>query len=86
MTFEIPNETILETITSVSTEGSLSLSALGKIFSRRHIDFFFLYLPENRIWHFIQIVSMSNPVSWKNITNLSSAELAQEVLKSEAKG
>ena len=47
---------------------------------------------KNRIWHFMQIVSavgnnlheMSNPVFWENkkiIINLSSAELAQRVIR-----
>ena len=44
---------------------------------------FFLFFPENRIWHFMQIVSngdnlheMSNPVFWekKNNVSTSSAE------------
>ena len=47
----------------------LTLSTLGKIFSRQHIEIFFLFSPENRIGHFMQIVSSgdnlherSNPV------------------------
>ena len=36
---------------------SLTLSTLGKIFSRRHFEIFFLFFPINRIWHFMQIVS-----------------------------
>ena len=36
---------------------NLTLSTLGKIFSRRHFEIFFLFFPENRIWHFMQIVS-----------------------------
>ena len=52
----------------------LMLSTLGKIFSRRHVGvFFFLFYPENRIRHFLKIVSsgdnfheMSNPVLWEN--------------------
>ena len=50
----------------------LTLSTLGKIFSSWHIEIFFLFSPENRIWHFMQIVStgdnlheMSYPVFWK---------------------
>ena len=50
----------------------LTLSTLGKIFSRRHFEIFFLFFTENRIWHFMQIVSlgdnlheMSNPVFWE---------------------
>ena len=33
------------------------LSMLGKQFSRRHSEIFFLFFPEKRIWHFMQIVS-----------------------------
>ena len=29
--------------------GALTLSTLGKIFSRRHFEIFFLFFPENRI-------------------------------------
>ena len=47
---------------------TLTLSTLGKIFSR-HFDFLFLFFPGNRIWNFMQIVSnlheMLNPVSWE---------------------
>ena len=35
----------------------LMLSTLGKIFSRLHLKIFVLFFPENRIGHFIQIVS-----------------------------
>ena len=34
----------------------LTLCTLGKIYSTRQIEFFFLFSPENRIWHFMQIV------------------------------
>ena len=63
------------------------LSTVGKKFSRWHIEvfFFFLFFPENRIWHFMQIVSIGEILfSGKNkndIFNLSSAELAQRVVK-----
>ena len=47
----------------------LTLSTLGKIFSRQHFEIFFLFFPKNRIWHLIQTVfigdnlhEMSNPV------------------------
>ena len=30
---------------------------MDKIFSGRHIEIVFWFLPENRIWHFMQIVS-----------------------------
>ena len=36
---------------------SLSIITLGKIFSRQHTEIFFLFFPENSIWHFMQIVS-----------------------------
>ena len=65
----------------------LMLSMLGKIFSRQHIEIVFLFFPENRIGHFIQIVSsgdnlhkMSSPVFWKNrenVINLWSAEFPE---------
>ena len=52
--------------------GALTLSTLGKIFSRRHFEIFFLFFPENGSWHFMQIVSlgdnlhdMSNSVFWE---------------------
>ena len=32
-------------------------STLGKTFSRRHIDFVFLFFPKNKFWYFTQIVS-----------------------------
>ena len=38
----------------------LTLSTLGKIFSRRYFEIFFLFFPENRIWHFMQIVSLGD--------------------------
>ena len=36
---------------------NVTLCNLGKIFSRRHTEIFFLFFPENRIWHFMQTVS-----------------------------
>ena len=67
----------------------LTLSTLVKNFSRRQFEIFF---PENRLWHFMQILSsgdslqeMSNPVFWeknkKNITNVSFAELVKRLVK-----
>ena len=58
-----------------------------KNFSRRNFEIFTLFFPENRIWHFVQIISlgdnlheMSNPISQKKnektLFNLSSAEPA----------
>ena len=45
------------------------LNTLGKIFSIQHFEIFSYFFPENRIRHFLQIVSngnnlqeMSNPV------------------------
>ena len=62
----------------------------SKIFSRWHNEIFFFFFPENKIWHFIQIVSMTIYMKCQilfsgknkhNITNLSCAELAQGVIK-----
>ena len=51
--------------------------SIGK-FSRRQIDDIFLFSPENRIWHFMEIVStgdsfheMSKPVFWGKQENIS---------------
>ena len=50
----------------------LMFSTLGKNFSRQHFKTFFLFLPENRFWHFMQIVSITDnlhemlkPVFWE---------------------
>ena len=49
----------------------LMLGTLDKIFSRQHLKIFFLFFPESRFWHFIQIVlsgdnlhKMSKPAFW----------------------
>ena len=44
----------------------VKVSILGKIFSRWHIKIVFLFFPENRLWHFMQINlhEMSKPVYW----------------------
>ena len=64
----------------------LTLSTLGKIFSRRHIEIFFLIFPENRIniscKLFPETICMKRQILFsgkteKNITNLSPAELAK---------
>ena len=63
-------------------------------FSRQHFQIFFFSFPENRIRHFMQIVSigdnlheMSNSMkNKKNITKMSSAELAQRVVKVKRNG
>ena len=69
----------------------LTLSTLGKIFSRRYFVIYFLFSPENWIWQLMQIVSigdnlheMSDHILWKNkknINHLSSAKIAQRVVK-----
>ena len=53
---------------------ALTLSTLSKIFSRRHFEIFFLFLPENRFSHFMQTVSngdslheLSKPVLWEKL-------------------
>ena len=60
---------ILKKCVYLENNTSLRLSTLGKIFSRRHFEMFFLFFPENRIRHFMQTVSngdnlheMSNPI------------------------
>ena len=57
---------------------NLTLNALDKIFSRRHFEIFFLFFPENRILHFMQILFSGKN---KKHINLSSAENAQRVVK-----
>ena len=37
---------------------------LGKNVSRRHFVIFFLFFLENRIWHFLQIVSFRRQFAW----------------------
>ena len=66
----------------------LNLSALGKFFSRRHIEIFFLIFPRKQELAFhsncLHCIKCQNLFSWKenrkNI-NLSSTELAQRVVK-----
>ena len=55
------------------------LSTLSKVFSRRYIEFLSVFSPENRFWHFKQIVS--NVRSSFLALNWSSAELAQRVIE-----
>ena len=50
----------------------LTLNTLGNIFSRRHLKYFSYFFPENRIWHFMQLHEMSNPVFWESIRKISS--------------
>ena len=67
------------------------LSLLSKNFSRWHFEIFFLFFLENKIWYFMQIVSlgenlleMANPIfceNKKNIIGLSSPESAQRTVK-----
>ena len=62
---------------------------LGKISSRRHLETFFLFFPENRLWHFMQIVSsgdnlqeMSKPVFLGNIRKMFLILLSAELTRS----
>ena len=70
----IQNNTIFNQITALCgwTILKLTLSTLGNIFGRLYFQMFFLFFPDNRIWYFMQIVSigdnfheMSNPVFWE---------------------
>ena len=38
----------------------LMLSILSKNFNRQHFEIFFLFFPENRLQHFMQIVSLGD--------------------------
>ena len=68
--------------------GALTFRMLGKNFSRRYFEIFFLFFPRKQDLSFYancirngdNLHNVSNPVSWKNIINLSSAELAQRVV------
>ena len=51
----------------------LTLSTLGKVFSRQHTEIFYLFFPDNRIWHFMQIVSNGGKIR-KLSSSLSSVE------------
>ena len=83
--------TVLWARRDVTWQLSLTLSTLGKFFSRLHFEIFFFLYPENWIWHFMQIVSMETIcmkcqiLFWgknkKSITTLSSTEYAQRVVK-----
>ena len=51
----------------------IKLSMLCKNFSRQHFEIFFKFSPENRLWHFMQIVSLEDfahhlwkPIFWEN--------------------
>ena len=55
------------------------LSTLGKIFSRRYFEIFFLIFPKETICMKCQILFSGK--NKKNIINLSSAENAQRVVK-----
>ena len=53
-----------------------TFSTVGKIFRGQHFEIFLLFCPENRIWHFIQIVCQilfPGKIKKKNIS-LSFAE------------
>ena len=63
-----------------------TLSLLDKNFSRQHFEFFFSFSfsSENRLWHFMQIISFASVNVYfpgKNIIYLLSADLAQSVMK-----
>ena len=74
---------------------NLTLSTLGKIFSRQHFEIFFSFFPRNQDLTFHanclqgdNLHEMSDPVyvkNKKNIINLSSAENAQRVVKVKSK-
>ena len=52
---------------------NLMLGMPGKKFCRKYFEIFFLFFPENRLWHFMQIDNlheMSMPISEKNKKNI----------------
>ena len=70
----------------------LTFSHLSKSFGGWYFEIFVIFFPENRIWHFMQIVStgdnlheMSDPVFWKKkikeSISLAYAELAKIVVR-----
>ena len=70
----------------------ITLCMLGKNFSRRHFEIFYFFL-ENRIWHFMQIVSyaynfheVSDPYQFfkkiSSVCRLLNLPIAWQVLKS----
>ena len=61
----------------------LTLNTVGKHFSRRHFDFFFLYFSQQtRSDNGHNLHNMLNPVFWENKENkMSPTELAQRVVK-----
>ena len=69
-------------------DNSLTFSTLGKKFSRQYFKVFFLFFPENKLWHFMQIVDnlheMSKPFflgkKYEKL-NLFSAKYTQRVIK-----
>ena len=69
----------------ISDQTILMLSTLGKFFSRRHIEKVFLFFPENRIWHFMQIKCqiLFSRKNKKNTVHVSSAQLAQRVVPAQ---
>ena len=73
---------------SCSARAGLTLSTQGKSFNRWHTEIFFIFVPENKFWHFMQIVSnganlheMSNLFSEPNKNNMN--ELAQRIVRVE---
>ena len=70
----------------------LTLSMLGKNFSKWHFEIFLLFFSVIRFWYFMQtgdsLHEIANLFSWrkkkeKNIISLSSAELAQRLVKAK---
>ena len=62
---------------------------LGKIFSKQHFKLFFLFFPWKKVLTFhancrMKDQSLFSGKNKKNIVNLSSAELAQRVVKVNA--
>ena len=57
LTFEMP---LTKISSEMCTSVALMLSMLGKSFSRRHLNIFFLILPRKISWKFIHIVSFGN--------------------------
>ena len=54
---------VLENVSGAEEElekVSITLRTLGKIFSRQHFEIFSLFFPENKICHFLQIVSFGD--------------------------
>ena len=75
----------------LGTINKLTLSIMGKHYSR-HFGIFLLFFPENRLCHFMQIVSLGDNLyempkpsflGKKKSVSLSSAEFARRLVKVE---